>query len=123
MFRAVLVNGGPRALPRTEVERMYDDFDRPTRCAVLRLYRELDDPDGLGRRQAAALRPFDIPALVVWGRHDPYLPVALAERQRQAFPSARIEILQDGGHWPFFDDPARTSGLLLEFLAREMGSG
>ena len=35
---------------------------------------------GMGRRQADALRPLDRPALVVWGAHDPYLPVALAQR-------------------------------------------
>ncbi len=29
-----------------------------------------------GQRLAAALRPLDRPALVLWGRHDPYLPVA-----------------------------------------------
>ncbi|CAA9502807.1 MAG: hypothetical protein AVDCRST_MAG85-1871, partial [uncultured Solirubrobacteraceae bacterium] len=31
----------------------------------------------------------------------------LAERQRDAFPRAEIEILPDSGHWPFIDDPGR----------------
>jgi pimeloyl-ACP methyl ester carboxylesterase len=119
-FRALLRNGGPRPVPRAEADRMFDDFDRGTRCAVLRLYRSVDDPDGLGRAQAQALRPLDIPALVIWGRHDPYLPVALAERQRQAFPSARIRIFEQSGHWPFLDDPLRTEAEVLGFLAEQV---
>ena len=31
--------GNPRGLPRQFADRMYDDFDRDTRRAVLRLYR------------------------------------------------------------------------------------
>ena len=42
----------------------------------------------------------------------------MADRQRQTFPSARVEILPDSGHWPFADDPAEVERLLLEFLGR-----
>jgi pimeloyl-ACP methyl ester carboxylesterase len=59
--------------------------------------------------------------LVIWGRHDPYLPVALAGRQREAFPSARVEVLDGSGHWPFADDPERTERLVLEFLGEVVG--
>jgi pimeloyl-ACP methyl ester carboxylesterase len=58
---------------------------------------------------------------VIWGRHDPYVPVALAERQREAFPGARVEILDGSGHWPFMDDPERTERLVLEFLGKVVG--
>jgi pimeloyl-ACP methyl ester carboxylesterase len=63
----------------------------------------------------------DRPTLVIWGRHDPYLPVALAGRQREAFPHARVEILDSSGHWPFIDDPERTERLVLEFLGEVVG--
>jgi pimeloyl-ACP methyl ester carboxylesterase len=69
-----------------------------------------------------ALRPLDRPTLVIWGRHDPYLPVALAERQREAFPSARVEVLDGSGHWPFADDPQRTERLVLSFLSEVVGA-
>ena len=104
-LRALLRHGNPRGLPRPFVDRMYDDMDAGTSRAILRLYRATDDPGAIGRRHADALRPLDRPALVVWGRHDPYIPVAMATRQREAFPSAEIEILPDSGHWPFADDP------------------
>ena len=88
---------------------MYDDFDRHTRRAVLRLYRSLPDVAAAGETLAAALRPLDRPALVLWGRHDPYLPATLAPRQRDAFPHAEVHVLERSGHWPFVDDPATVA--------------
>jgi hypothetical protein len=100
---------------------MYADLDRGTKRATLALYRATDDPAGASVRLGAALRPLDRPTLVIWGRHDPYLPVTLAGRQREAFPSARVEVLDDSGHWPFIDDPERTERLVLEFLGEVVG--
>ena len=66
---------------------MYDNFDRDTRRVVLKHYRAEADPKPGARRQADAMRPHDVPALVLWGGRDPYLGVgAGAERQTQAFP-------------------------------------
>jgi pimeloyl-ACP methyl ester carboxylesterase len=97
---------------------MYDHMDAGTSRTILRLYRATDEPGALGRRQADALRPLDRPALVVWGAHDPYIPVAMAARQREAFPSAEVEVLQDSGHWPFADDPDAVGRLVEPFLRR-----
>jgi pimeloyl-ACP methyl ester carboxylesterase/2-polyprenyl-6-methoxyphenol hydroxylase-like FAD-dependent oxidoreductase len=117
-FRLLLRRGNPRALPRPFVDRMYDDFDRATRRAVLELYRSVADVAVDGERLAQALRPLDRPALVLWGRTDPYIPVTNAERQRAAFPRAEIRVLERSGHWPFVDDPATVSAALTGFLAR-----
>ena len=117
-FRLALRRGNPRGLPRAFVDRMYDDFDRHTRRAVLRLYRSLPDVAAAGETLAAALRPLDRPALVLWGRHDPYLPATLAPRQRDAFPHAEVHVLERSGHWPFVDDPATVTAAIDRFLAR-----
>jgi pimeloyl-ACP methyl ester carboxylesterase len=50
--------------------------------------------------------------------HDPYLPVAMAHRQREAFPSADVEILAGSGHWPFADDPDAVGRVVEPFLRR-----
>lgn len=121
-FGLLLRHGNPRRLPRPFVDRMYTDLDRGTKRAILALYRATDDPAEASVRLGAALRPLDRPVLVLWGRHDPYLPMALAERQREAFPSARVEILDSSGHWPFMDDPERTERLVLEFLSKVLGA-
>ena len=115
-LRMALRHGNPRGLPRAFVDRMYDDTDAGTTRAVLSLYRAADDPGADGRRQAEALAPLDRPALVVWGAHDPYIPVAIAERQRAAFPSAQIAVLEDSGHWPFADDPDGVGRHVEPFL-------
>ena len=117
-LRTALRHGNPRGLPRAFIDRMYDDMDAGTTHAILSLYRATDDPGSVGRRHAEALRPLDSPALVVWGAHDPYIPVAMAHRQREAFPSAEIAILDDSGHWPFADDPEAVGRLVEPFLRR-----
>jgi pimeloyl-ACP methyl ester carboxylesterase len=110
--------GNPRGLPRAFLDRLYDDADAGTKRAVLRMYRATGDPSAIGRRHADVLRPLDRPALVIWGAHDPCLPVALAPRQREAFPSAEIEILDDSGHWPYADNPEAVGRLVEPFLQR-----
>src|SRR5205807_1183475 len=106
-----------RPLPQAFVDRMYDDYDRPTRCAVLALYRSANDVNGFAEVQARVLRQQrGRPALVIWGQNDPYLPWAMALRQREAFPSASVHLFADSGHWPFIDNPARTAGLVVPFL-------
>jgi len=121
-LRLVLRHGNQRSLPRAFVDRMYDDLDRATKRAILRLYRSTGDPSAVGRRHADALRALDVPALVVWGRHDPYLPVALAECQRDAFPSAEVSVLDDSGHWPFVDDPEGVARRVEPFLRHHAAS-
>ena len=75
-----------------------------------------------GERLSEALRPLDRPALVLWGRRDPYIPVNNAERQRAAFPRAEIRVLERSGHWPFVDDPATVTAALTGFLAEHAGA-
>ncbi|MBV9801259.1 MAG: alpha/beta fold hydrolase [Solirubrobacterales bacterium] len=117
-LRTALRHGNPRGLPRAFVDRMYDDMDAGTTRAILRLYRATNDPGSAASKLADELRPLDRPALVVWGAHDPYIPVAMAERQRESFPTAKIAILDGSGHWPFADDPAAVGRVVEPFLRR-----
>jgi pimeloyl-ACP methyl ester carboxylesterase len=119
-FHLLLKHGNPRGLPRDFVDGMYDDYDRGTRRAVLRLYRATSNPDRLTETLAAALRPLARPALVVWGRRDPYLDVAYAERQREVFPDARVVVLDQSGHWPYVDDPEAVRDVMLPFLRAQV---
>jgi pimeloyl-ACP methyl ester carboxylesterase len=102
-------------LPAPYADRMAGDFDWGTKRAVLSLYRTLR-PEQL-RPAIIALRGADPPALIVWGARDPYLPVELAERQKEALPSAEVVVLPGSGHWPMGDDPERLAGLVVPFLA------
>jgi pimeloyl-ACP methyl ester carboxylesterase len=117
-FRRLLNSKEPRGLPREFVETMYDHFDRRTRRAVLKLYRDTDDPGSAAAGFSELMAPRDIPALVIWGEHDAYLPAEFATRQREAFPSAEVHVLPASGHWPFADAPETVERLLLEFHSR-----
>jgi len=118
-FRTLANLGQRRKLPREYLDSLYDNFDRDTRRAVLRHYRAERNPRPGARRQADALRPYDRPALVVWGARDPYLGLELAEAQTQAFPGARLVVLPDSGHWPFIDNPEEVASHVLPFLREQ----
>lgn len=117
-FRSLLSRNEPQGLPRDFVDKMYDHYDKPTRRAVLALYRATDDPGSMSEGLIGLLAPRDIPALVIWGEHDVYLPASYAQRQREAFPSAEVHVLPVSGHWPFADAPEAVERLLTEFLTR-----
>jgi cis-3-alkyl-4-acyloxetan-2-one decarboxylase len=111
-----------RRLSRSAIDRIYAQSDSwPTKRAVLKLYRASPAASMEGPRDV--LRALDRPALVLWGTADAYLPWEQAERQREAFPSARLEILEGLGHWPFLEDPGRVAGLVVPFIREQLGSG
>lgn len=120
-FRFLVDRDEPRGLPRDFLDRMYDHYDRRTRRAVLKLYRATDDPGEGSADLVALLAPRDLPALVIWGEGDAYLPKEFAARQREAFPSADVHVLPASGHWPYADAPETVERLLVEFVARVAG--
>jgi pimeloyl-ACP methyl ester carboxylesterase len=117
-FRLLLGRENPR-LTRDQIDRIYD-ASRPwaTKRAVLKLYRAT--PEATLAVPAAALRPLDRPALVIWGTKDAYLPSDQAERQRQSFPSAQVELLDGHGHWVMAEDPERIASLVIPFLRQHL---
>jgi pimeloyl-ACP methyl ester carboxylesterase len=76
------------------------------------IWRSFAAPEHDLRRQAAAIR---VPTLLVWGRHDPVLPLRDAEVARRALPRAGYVVL-DTGHVPFAEDPDGFLAAVLPFL-------
>lgn len=122
-MQLLLRHGNPRGLPREYVEQVYSSFDRGTRRAVLRLYRNSRETQGVMQGIASALRPLDLPAQVVWGACDPYIPLSHAERQREVFRRAQVLVFPDSGHWPFIDNPEAVAGAVVPFLRSQVGNG
>jgi len=117
-FRLLLGRENPR-LTHDQLDRIYE-ASRPwaTKRAVLKLYRATSAATLAA--PAAGLRPLDRPALVIWGTQDAYVPREQAERQRQAFPSAQVELLEGHGHWVMLEDPERVASLVIPFLTRQL---
>jgi len=119
-WRRVMQKSNPKGLPLQFVDKMYDDYDRTTRRAVLKLYRATPEPGAVAEEMGAAIAQMHKPALVVWGAKDPFIGVEYAERQREFFDVHDVAILPDSGHWPFQDDPEAVRGALLPFLESQL---
>ena len=76
------------------------------------IWRSFTAPEHDLRGEAAAIR---VPTLIVWGRHDPVLPLRDAEAARRALPHARSVVL-DTGHVPFAEDPEGFLAAALPFV-------
>jgi pimeloyl-ACP methyl ester carboxylesterase len=119
-LKLLLRHGNPRGLPEPFFDRMWENFDRRTRRGVRRLYRATADPAADSLALHGVLRPREIPALVLWGARDPYLPVDLAYRQRETFPGAEVTVLDDSGHWPHADNPTAVEAAVIPFLRQQL---
>lgn len=117
-FRMLLSHDNPR-LPSSAVDRLYEvSRSWPTKRAVLKLYRAT--PASAMGALREPLHELDRPALVVWGTDDVYIPWQQAERQRESFPSAQVQLLEGLGHWPFLEDPAHVAELVIPFLREHL---
>lgn len=123
-FRWALSIGQRRPLPQAFVDRMYDDLDRGTKRAILKLYRATGDVSARSEMVGKMLAPLNPPTLVVWGAADLYLPVKFAEAQKRFFARAELALLPDSGHFPFADDPQGVADAVVPFLQRQLaGNG
>jgi pimeloyl-ACP methyl ester carboxylesterase len=116
------MSAGPDPLPEAFIDRMYDDFDRGTRRAVLRLYRGTPLPYPPASGWVATLAKLDRPSLIAWGANDPFLGQRRIEDLKQPFPSAEVVMLDRSGHFPFADDPERSAQAVVPFLRSRLGA-
>jgi pimeloyl-ACP methyl ester carboxylesterase len=72
-----------------------------------------EDPKWLCTDELPGLR---VPTLIVWKRHDLYLPISIARRAEALIPGARLAVLPGYGHAPHGQNPQAFNSLLLDFL-------
>jgi pimeloyl-ACP methyl ester carboxylesterase len=109
-------------------------FRDPASDAARRLFGSGDDPDarirvmwtmgatgkfiwpipdkGLKKR----IHRVKAPTLVVWGKDDRLVPPVYADEFVRRIPGARLELLDDAGHAPHLEHPARVAGLVSDFV-------
>ena len=73
-----------------------------------------------GFRRATRIRPEDlrqlsVPTLMIWGDHDPVVPIKAARAAVQLIPGARLEVLP-AGHVPQLGHPEQVAELLTAFV-------
>ncbi|MGD0453636.1 MAG: alpha/beta hydrolase [Solirubrobacteraceae bacterium] len=96
-------NATPGPMPEAWLDSVLEHFDQGTQRAILRLYRS--SPSDVLASAGSRLGALDMPALVVWGMRDPYIPARFAGEYAQALPHAELVELEDAGHWPWIDRP------------------
>jgi pimeloyl-ACP methyl ester carboxylesterase len=96
--------------PDARVNAVWEQFDQGTQRAILRLHRDADEQTLAEVTQG--LNRLTMPALVLWGALDPWLPPTLGEAYAHALGDASFEAVPDAGHWPWLDRPE-----LLERIA------
>lgn len=146
ILRALSVPGAAYALPigcrpllRDAGERVGAWLQRrgrhpkPAAIEIWRAYASLADPetrraflltlrsvvDHLGQRVNARDRLYlasDMPTLIMWGDHDPIIPVQHAHDAHAAIPGSRLEIFPGAGHFPHCEDPARFDQVVTSFV-------
>jgi pimeloyl-ACP methyl ester carboxylesterase len=96
-------NATPGPMPDAWLDSVLDHFDHGTQRAILRLYRS--SPADVLQAAGAGLDRLRMPALVVWGRQDPYLPARFGRAYAHALANSQLLELADAGHWPWLDRP------------------
>lgn len=121
---------GPRFIIRRALLAIVHDRDTVTDAQVAAYAEPLEKADGVrallevGRRivpeeideLSARYREIDVPVLLLWGRHDRVIPVAIGRRLEAELPRARLEILDDCGHLPPEELPEASLAIVESFL-------
>lgn len=87
--------------------------DLPIRIAPLKTFNDQEAPM-LDLRPY--LRDITVPTLVIVGRHDFITNVAMAEEIVKYIPDARLEILEDAGHFGHVEEPEKFYRVVKEFV-------
>jgi pimeloyl-ACP methyl ester carboxylesterase len=119
------------SIVRGDLLRGYADRDRGTRSVelYLRPFATTEGRDALMRhltaldpRESMALAPrlkeISAPTTVVWGKSDPFLPVALGRRLQAAIAGASLRVVDNAGHFTPEEAPEPVSNAIAELLRR-----
>ncbi len=63
------------------------------------------------------------PTLVIWGEHDPIIPLRAGKRITGILPDAELVVIRDAGHNVMWDRPEAFNRVVMDFLTGESGNG
>ena len=104
---------GSRKLDRRAIDEAYDAITPATKRAVLRAYRAANPPTmAPWEARLRALVPERVPALVLWGEHDPYILPRFADE----FGAREVHRFPESGHWVIAEEADAVATKLLAFF-------
>lgn len=67
---------------------------------------------------AARLRRWAGPVLLIWGRHDRFIPIRALAPTRSVYPQAEVLICERSGHLPMVEEAPLVATAIAEFACR-----
>jgi pimeloyl-ACP methyl ester carboxylesterase len=64
-----------------------------------------------------------VPTLFAWGDADAFAPPSSGQEMAARMPDARIQVIPDAGHLPWYDRPHTVATAISGFLARVPRAG
>jgi haloalkane dehalogenase len=112
---ATLLEAASSKLDERALDEYWKAFRTPEgRRGMLELYRSVD-LDELGPYQEM-LSALAVPALILWGRADEYIPTEYASRFAREIPGSKLVLLDGVRHFLFDDEPERCAREVTTFL-------
>ncbi|MEP7002405.1 MAG: alpha/beta hydrolase, partial [bacterium] len=71
---------------------------------------------------AARLPDVVMPTAIIWGSHDPFLPLSVGRRLAKTIPNATIDILSGARHFTPEEEPREVAEIVGALLARPLSS-
>jgi pimeloyl-ACP methyl ester carboxylesterase len=68
------------------------------------------------------LSSIQAPTLVIWGEHDPIIPLRAGKRITGILPNAELVVIRDAGHNVMWDRPEAFNQAVMDFLTGESGN-
>jgi len=102
-------------LDDAEIDAVYAGITPAAKRMALTIYRAMDADVFCGWEDELRRLTARVPAIVVWGDRDPYLPAVFAGR----LGAHEVHHLPECGHWPHLEAPGEVAARLLAFFARD----
>ncbi len=103
---------GSRRLASEHIRETYARIHPAMQRMVLKLYRATDPENFQGWQEQLHDLAARVPTRVLWGMHDPYIPVRWARH----LGTADVRTFDDCGHWLPVEAPARVADDLMRFF-------
>jgi pimeloyl-ACP methyl ester carboxylesterase len=102
-------------VPKEDAERniWLNDYGKDS---ILKIYRSAIE---IGAEWQPDLEQIEVPAMVIWGRTDPYVPLAFGEALATRM-KGELVVLECGHWWPY-ERPEETAAALLRHWAAAAG--
>ena len=104
-----------RPIDDQELRDMFDLIVRDDgKARLTQLISYLDERTRFAERWTSHLHELQLPTLIAWGARDPVAVIAIGERLAHEIPGARLERMEDVGHFP----PLEAPETLVDHLER-----